>query len=438
MEITVFTGVAIVITLIFAIQRKMEYSIFASVFFSGFTGTSVLNVGGFSLQPSFYFGIVYLIYRCFTARRFTIRLPLSALVFLIYCICSAFFPIFFGQSGELVMNQEGLYVPIRLTSSNFTQILYLLFDFVFLNALLAFQNDAHRKAQFVRVFKAGLLCVELICCYQIIAFSLDLPFDILFRQSVHGNVQGMRLYGPCVEASMLCYFLVPAIAIVFQNRRNAFDFFLITLATVLGVLTRSSTFLLGGTALGLCAIPSVINFFLREHSMQVWKNVTLVLVGVVCVASVMFREMMETVSSFIEKLELGNDSGQERFESFLHMAWLGIQYPLGVGYGTSRSKDLLSTWLCNIGMVGLTLFILYCVSVVHRAARHKRISAALPFLLTIVLMFISVPEPYNLFVWYFIFYAVTTRKPAEVSLIGERKEQNPITSVEEKVHNAYV
>ena len=35
---------------------------------------------------------------------------------------------------------------------------------------------------------------------------------------------------------------------------------------------------------------------------------------------------------------------------------------LGVGFGTARSKDLFSTWICNTGVLGLGVFIWYLIS----------------------------------------------------------------------------
>ena len=416
MEITIFSVIVLILSLVFILQRRVECFLYAAIFFSGYSGTSVLNVFGFSLQPSFFFVIIYAVWRLIASKRIEYRLSGLLPVFFVYCIISVAFPLFIHDTDLMIIGQDGVAVPIRLSISNFTQLLYLLVDFVFLNALLRFRESEQIKNNFIKYFIYGLLSVELICAYQTLAFRFDLPFDSLFRQSVHGNIQGDRLYGPCIEASMLCYYLIPAIAIVFRYRKNWFGTALILGAILIGLATQSSTFLVGMVLLTLCCIPRVIRFFMVEHSVATWGK-AIIGASIVLLAVLLLSEQIgESIAVFIVKLQRLNESGHDRLEAFEHMSAVGIRYPFGIGSG--RSTDLLSTWLCNIGIVGTALFLFAISQIVVNGIRQKDIERLLPLILVLVSMFTSVPEPYNLFVWYFIFYAMTGTKHC----IATRKE----------------
>ena len=364
MEITIFSVIVLILSLVFILQRRVEFFLYAAIFFSG-------------LLP----------------------------VFFVYCIISVAFPLFIHDTDLMIIGQDGVAVPIRLSISNFTQLLYLLVDFVFLNALLRFRESEQIKNNFIKYFIYGLLSVELICAYQTLAFRFDLPFDSLFRQSVHGNIQGDRLYGPCIEASML-------------YRKNWFGTALILGAILIGLATQSSTFLVGMVLLTLCCIPRVIRFFMVEHSVATWGK-AIIGASIVLLAVLLLSEQIgESIAVFIVKLQRLNESGHDRLEAFEHMSSVGIRYPFGIGFGSGRSTDLLSTWLCNIGIVGTALFLFAISQIVVNGIRQKDIERLLPLILVLVSMFTSVPEPYNLFVWYFIFYAMTGTKHC----IATRKE----------------
>ena len=110
------------------------------------------------------------------------------------------------------------------------------------------------------------------------------------------------------------------------------------------------------------------------------------------------------VSSLIIKLRGENVSGVERWDGFITMLKVGLNYPFGVGFGSSRSKDLFSTWICNVGIVGLLIYFLFILRMFLKALSEKKLKYFFPYLLVVLLMMISVPEPYNLFVWFYLYY----------------------------------
>lgn len=402
MEITFLGYIAVLLTILYLVLRKRDMFLYTAVFFSGFSGSSVLNIAGGSIQPSFFFFMMFFL---LTLRHnLTVRLDGRLILFFVYCAISMVFPLIFAHTGVKIIDQEGDLVPLSFSASNVIHILYLLFDLVFLNTLLRYRNDGKVAAGACAAYRYGFYAVVLICFYQMLAFRFDLPFDEIFRMGAHGNIQGTRLYGPCDEASMLCYYLVPSILFCLQTKRSLLSVCFAFSGILIGVLTESSTFLVGMALLIILAIPSCIRFLSTPHSLKVWRAIA---IGVLCslvVLILMTNRLSRLVELLFLKLTKQNDSGQERSYTMLTLIGVGLRFPFGVGFGSARSADLFSSWLCNIGIVGMAIFLAFVICYAKRAYKNASFSRTLPFLVTLVLMFISVPEPYNLFIWFFVFY----------------------------------
>ena len=422
MEITFLGYIAILLTVYVLFFKRSIYFIYFAIFFSGFSGSSVINISTFSLQPSFYFSILYFIAQLFKPNRLAVRLDVSLIIFFAYCAVSVIFPLIYSSKGIVIMNQEGDYVSLAFSQSNVIHIVYLLFDILFLNSLMRYKNNEQFFDGCKVWFKRGLIAVIFICIYQYFAFTFDLEFDALFRQGVHGNVQGTRLYGPCDEASMLCYYLVPAILIVAQGARGIKDIIIIISAIAIGLLTKSSTFLIGLILLVLVALPNIAKWtIIKKHSIFIWALVVVLLITATCVL-VATNIIGDVINQLLIKLNLGNKSGMERWDAFSTMIMIGINYPTGVGFGSSRSKDLFSTWLGNIGIIGVILFMVFIFRILKSAGAHNKTRFVLPAIIVVILMFISVPEPYNLFVWFIFFYAIASVKENSAKKITQTNQ----------------
>lgn len=410
MEITFIGYIALLLTVFFVVKGNWMMFLYAAVFFSGFSGSSVINIATISLQPAYYFFFCYLFTQIISGKKFAIRLQPTLTLFYIYCVISIVFPILYKNQAIIIMNQDGAYANLAFSVSNIGQIIYLTIDLLFLNSLIKYNGNELVKINLLKSFKWGFYAVLLVCVYQFFAFRFGWEFDYFFRQSVHGNVQGTRLYGPCDEASMLCYYLVPAMLIVFQTKAGWQDSVALLFATGIGVITKSSTFLIGFILFFIAIIPSLIANLGKRHSFSWWLIRIIVLLVIAAAAMLFFRsEIFEIINLFIEKLKQGNQSGQERFSAMFEMIKVGLKYPTGVGFGSARSKDLFSTWFCNIGIIGMLLYIVFLFSFLRNAKRNKQLSKALPYLIVVVLMFISVPEPYNFFIWYALFLGVAVK-----------------------------
>ena len=426
MEITLLGYICFVSIILILLLQKNIYLMYAAVFFSGFSGSSVINVSSFSLQPSYLFFFVFLVFELLQQKKLKIRINTLFFLFILYCIATVIFPFFLSDEKIEIMNQDGEYVRLGFSSSNITQIAYLLFCAVFLNYILKYKNKDKLSGNIIKSFNYGFYAVVAICLYQIIAFRFNLPFDKLFRQSVHGNIQGTRIYGPCIEASMLCYYLITALIVVLQTGKGVLRCVFSVLSVFIGIYTYSSTYIVGAVLILLVmAIRVILNIY-KKYS---WK--TYIMLGIIVLvgisACVIFREkIFYLVKELYEKLTQKNDSGLERTETMLKMSVIGLKYPLGVGFGSARSKDLLSTWLCNIGIFGVLLFLLFVLDLALRAG-SKRIKYLSPFILVIILSFISVPEPYNLFIWFYLFYYYVKKSENRNSVLSENLKYKTVS-----------
>lgn len=414
MEITLLGYFAIVLTIIFLLFNRVNNFLYAAIFFSGYTGSSVLNVAGVTLQPAFYFFSVYFAVRLMQGERFKIRLDPLLMVFAGYCVLSILFPIILSGENIITLNQDVGLERVYFRSSHIIHICYLIFNLVFLNTLLSKSSDKVVADRLLFAYRWGFISVVAICIYQIFAFRYNLPFDVLFRQSVHGNIQGNRIYGPCIEASMLCYYLIPSVLIVLNKRRSWVDIAAVLGAIAVGVISRSSTFLVGGALLGILLIPKTVIFMSQRHSAKQWCFAFVCVALALCLVAAFGWLIMDVINAFIGKLKQQSASGIERF-SYMYMSLrVGLKYPTGVGFGTARSADLFSTWICNVGVLGMALYLMFLAKFALGALRDGRADRAVAYLLVVFLMFVSVPEPYNLFVWFILYYGSRTREKSAV------------------------
>ena len=401
MQITVIGYIAFLITFISFLEQKSVILLYSAIFFSGFSGSSVINIGDISIQPPFYFILIYLPIFFFSSiiGKKKIRLDGYYLLFIVYCSISILFSILLQSEEIIIMKQDGEYGVSSFSISHIIHIFYLLLGFLLFTILsqkgtISFKNT-------YKYYRYGVFAVIYICLYQLVAFRFNLPFDVIFRQGTHGNIQGSRLYGPCDEASMLCYYLAPSLLLLWLNRKNIFDIINILLGIFIGFYSYSSTFLIGIVGI-VVFIKHIVNNKIISYNALIALSIGVFIIAIVIAKN---TSMMNVVfDMFSKKIHAQNKSGTERITSFMDMAPIGFLYPFGIGFGSSRSKDLLSTWLCNIGIVGMLLFVILQIHFLKESIKKKRLLDIIPYLLVVILMMISVPEPYNLFIYVLLYF----------------------------------
>lgn len=419
MEISIMGYIFIPLGIFMFMFLKNDVLLSCSILACGLTGSSLINFGDTPLQPSYYFALLWmikvLIERIVKGRLYlTIykdRKIVTLTLFVTIALLSLEMPIL--KSGITTMNIEGQIVPLKFTSANITQFIYLLFCFLYFYFLYDYlRNHPYEYKKLKKLLIISVVLVVLITLWQMIAYKFDIPFDIIFKTGMHGKRQGMyfwdkRISGPCLEASMLAYFLVAALPLCARIKNIYLRYVLVVLLIFIGIETLSSTFLVGALAWVLIELF----LYLKSRKIKIKKKPSLLFFALLVIGLLallitgdltkLIDKVNDLVIAFIAKMKIQNQSGQERSEAFEILLEAYSKSPmLGIGFGSSRGKDLFSTWLANTGTVGMLLILMFLYFNCINIKDNKDIKISV--LLTWFCMFISVAEPYNLFIWIYL------------------------------------
>ncbi len=401
MTVTILGYLLIPIGIFFLLSRS-EYLLPSTVIFIGFSGSAVLLIGDLGIQPSYWFVMLWIISKVIKGIRIekikkNAKRNICLFAFVLYATASTILPLIL-ENNIIIMNVDGNITSLEFTASCITQLAYLWFCYIsFLLFSVHLNDDQKIIDDFIHYYLIGGVLVCIVCFYQIFCFKTGLPFDELFRQNLHGNVQGVRIYGPCIEASMLCYYLVTILPFCFQ-RKSWWSLILLIAIIGLGIYSFSSTFIFG---LGMWIIFEA-TYTLRARKMKMSsKKIRMIIIGYILVITSLFV-FGDYVEYALEKLLITinqeNISGIQRSYSFRLLVNAFIKSPiLGIGFGTCRGNDLFSTWLAELGVIGVGLLITYLLGKLFRTKARWNLKAANA--LVWIVMLVSVPEPYNLFVW---------------------------------------
>jgi hypothetical protein len=425
MEITLMGYVLIPIG-ICMLFLDIRYLLFMTVFFSGFTGSSVINVRylNFSLQPAYYFGIFlilkYILKVLLTKRTSELTLIKPNILFCFFmfiCSFSMFMPFFLSGKGIYVLTPDNIYKEVGFSIQNLTQFTYIIYSFLIywlFKDILTKNEELIHKCIYSFLISSLIICV--LGVYQVVANKYNLPYDDIFRGGVHGNVQArggfVRTYAVAIEPSMFAYFVAPVLGFSLFITKFKFKVVLIFMLLVAGVLSTSTSFFIG--ILILYFIAFFDKFVKFKHTIKdlrfMKKSFLLVVLLGIIIAFLFYSE--ESIKYLLtddifDKVNRENNSGIERWESFYSHFLIGSKYFLtGVGFGMGRTKDLLSTWIVNIGYIGVGLFIWFIIDLCRKLNKvvskaYVDIAKGYVYFILIVfgIAFVSVPEPYYLFIW---------------------------------------
>ncbi|AGK95864.1 hypothetical protein [Clostridium pasteurianum] len=407
---------------IYLFFKDAKYLLYLIVFFSGFTAASVINFGStFSLQPGYYFGIFFIIktFLSMYNKKTLIRPNKFLFIFVIISILSIIMPTLINSKSIFIMNQSSLITNIFFTSSNITQLSYLLFCFIlYLCIKNYFYHNPDEIEKSIKILVYSTIAVCLLGFYQEFAYLKHLEFDKFFRNGIRGNTQGaqnyfVRIYSVTQEPSMLGYFLAPMIALGVSLEKNIlnnkYKILFLLLIIVTGILSTSTTFVVGLAALILKVIFDKLMLFIKDihnesekvgYILPIIFFTFILLLIVVVNLNPVIKDTLITGS--YDKFMGNNLSGEERSSIFKLLINAAMHYPiLGIGFGTARGKDLLSTWLCNVGFIAVGVFIIYLYKLITKLKNTSKLSYGISNYIFVLFAcaFTSVPEPYNLFIW---------------------------------------
>lgn len=323
--------------------------------------------------------------------------------FAIWCLITIPFSLLHGNT--IVHNVNGLDTYVKFSFQQITQYGYLIIGLltcIMCNSLLITNKISIKSVD---------RCLEI---SYVISLSIALLQHILpvalvnayLRNAAHVsyNYDGARISGTFFEPSMLSLFFAPLFGKYLYKLTLGFNvkyLLYITLFVVVAFDSNSSSAVLG-------IIVSLVLVFLISLSSN--KKVSLndmifaFLIIIAGTISVMhfYSDINLGIDMLFNKISGEGISGNSRLERFKYHFELGINNFIPTGFGTVRSFDLLSTWICSIGIIGLALYlipvIILCIKL-YKINTYNSKSLFICILVHNIIMFISVPEFSFLSIW---------------------------------------
>lgn len=408
------SGLSIVYLLIaFLVFWNNEKLLLTAIFFTPYTESFVFSTGSWNLKPGHFFLLLFLIncalifFRLRTISKFKIWSPLTGFVII------SFLSIIISAILRIDVPVYGFGNGVQLKSSlvsaqNFTQLLYVITGWLL---YICIYNYCIAKPDFInKLIKCmfiSSLSILLIGVYQIIAYNVGLPYDEIFRQTAENGVRNMwqtkaRVAATFGEASLFgqycTYILALYLYFISATKQKKYYFCIIVMA-VLGVFSRSTTFLIGAISIILAymIINSKKATKLRQYMIVF---VALLIIGI---AAYMFiPKVNDLVTVALEKFALQNRSGEERFTVSKYMLHIGFKYPiLGIGFGGGRSLNLYSQIFATTGIIGSVCWWGYIASLLYdfRKMSNAKIKLCVLLLIGLLVTSVSIPDINDLTLW---------------------------------------
>ena len=372
--------IPVLIILFFKLNNKQLMGL--SFILSIFTMTSLINIKfiSFSVTVNYVIVVLFIIktFYYILFHKYKTKIPINKclIFFLIYCLFSLTFPLYFTK-GTIVLNFNDEWSFLAPNLQMITQTMYIILQLIL---PLDIFNDIFRNGSQI--------------------------------QTINGQV---RLSGATFEASNLALITVPMIGYLIALINNKFN---IILLMILGVnlfllfLSQSSSFFIG--------IVTVFAIMLLFNLMDLFGNKKIgigrIIIGILCSILLLssfnfiFNIFSEAWDTLFNKLNSVSISGMQRGKSFSHH--MGVFYDnflLGVGYGTIKGYDLVSSLLAQLGLIGSIPIILFFVSLFKKVIYIKdfEVKPLITLLLShFIILFISVPLYHYPYMW--LFYAYIT------------------------------
>lgn len=374
-------------------------------------------------MPYHIIGCIFIFKYCVLKLRnksFTFSIDRILFLFIVLCGLSIVKAMYINDNNTFVNSIDGGLVNIGFSSSNVTQYIYILFSFVIYICVATYLCENKECIdKVIRVFMISIVSVCILGIIQELIYIIlkdTQIFNTIFRNNSNINTQGMgdllRMSSVFIEPSILSQFLSPALVIplFYKNINFKKRITIVSIILICGILSTSTTFIVGLCIFILILLLNHID--VKKISMS---KLRILICSMFLLCSMFFivyiglKNENSFISDFyndmISKISLNNRSGVVRSSHLeLHLK-VGLKYPiLGVGFGTARSSDLLSTWIANIGVITTSIFFIYVIKLLRKLKQicNKNNIADIYYYYIFILLsvsFISVPEPYYIYIW---------------------------------------
>lgn len=384
---------------------KLKDVAYTMVFTAPLTTMSVFALGDSNILFNHLLFVILLIKTVLRRKRLYYLVPRSLSVFMLWCLCSIPIAAIPFINNIKVYNVDGYFEHVKFSFQQFTQYGYLLVSFgvcVIMASLL--KEGVIEERKLIKVFAVSYMVEMLLTLGQIV-----LPVELVnftYRNAVGTgyNLPGARISGSFGEPSFWAAYATAGFC-VFANKlieKPKIKYIISVVLFVLCFINNKSSSAIVGMAAWL-AIGLIR--WIKGSSKRV-KRISIVVVLVAFIALIAFlytkrAEMEFLVTELGQKLRRENESGTLRSGTMLWHFGVFFTRPLtGVGYGTVRSLDLMTTYLAELGIFG---FLCYVVPVFRTGIRmlKKKENRQIGYYILIynIIMFLSVPEPYFYSIW---------------------------------------
>ena len=372
-----FGGLSLIYIIIALFIFKNPNKILLSmVFFTPFVESFVVCFNNsWKITPGhFYLALYLLIIFIYNAQHnHTFKLSIGFSFNISLFVFIAFISILVSALLGIDVPVYGIGNGVELKSSlvskqNFTQFLYLLTGWIaYICVFIYCSKNTKNWDKIVNVMILSTFTVFLIGFYQLISVKYNLPYDEIFRQTAKNGVHDIwqtknRVSATFTEASFFGQYCTYAIALALYLKsinRKRLCYLMVAIITVLGVLSKSTTILIGAVSLII-----VMFLFSIKNLSSFFKYISKIFVVILmcCWSYLNIDQFSLIINSAILKFKLENVSGIERCFVSKYMFNIGLQHPfLGIGYGGGRSLDLYTNLISTTGFIGFITFFSYII-----------------------------------------------------------------------------
>lgn len=431
------------------------------VFFSPFQAASVINFKNlnFGVQPGYFFAILWIIHEIINilrGKKFTIvkeqKMIIMLLInFFVVSASSILMPLFLSDKNITVHNPKGYDVLLSFSRTNITQLLYLLTNLtVTILIVLGLRNLSEVK-KLIKILLYSSFFALIFGIYQLMCYLLKLHFpywlfnnNIGYSQGFNQTVENIkRINSIATEPSMYAFFLLMIIPIILSMRISKNNIISKKMVNILLYLTIAEIILATSSTgyIGLLFFISsytIYNFLhgiggerkYRENFYYIIRTISIITVLSTILLSIyiLVFGLDNLINAFVSLTvdKFNNLSGQERLQGFLNGLNLFINYPvLGVGYGSNRTYDLMTTLLSNTGIIGFVSFsmiiiiaikiLMKYIKLTEKGGKSIMIGLLFSLLNAIFAFMISIPDLIFLYFWIILGLIFTIPKVVEVS-----------------------
>ncbi|WP_028992025.1 O-antigen ligase family protein [Thermoanaerobacter thermocopriae] len=431
------------------------------VFFSPFQAASVINFKNlnFGLQPGYFFAILWIIFEIINilrGKKFTIVKEQKTIIillinFFVVSAVSIVMPLFLSDKNIIVHSPKGYDILLSFSKTNITQLLYLLTNLTVTVLILLELRNLSEVKKLIKILLYSSFFALIFGIYQLMCYLLKLHFpywlfnnNIGYSQGFNQTVENIkRINSIATEPSMYAFFLLMIIPIILSMRISKNNIISKKMVNILLYLTIAEIILATSSTgyIGLLFFISsytIYNFLhgiggerkYRENFYYIIRTISIITVLSTILLSIyiLVFGLDNLINAFVSLTvdKFNNLSGQERLQGFLNGLNLFINYPvLGVGYGSNRTYDLMTTLLSNTGIIGFVSFsmiiiiaikiLMKYIKLTEKGGKSIMIGLLFSLLNAIFAFMISIPDLIFLYFWIILGLIFTIPKVVEVS-----------------------